>query len=82
MKIFSEKIRCISENEFKMQYLIFNSFVQGVGRANAAIHADIQAPYAVLQANIATGTAAPPVDTPATPPAPLTHVTQRTLHPE
>ena len=38
-------------------------------------------PCPTLQARIAAGTATPPVDTPATPPAADTHATHKALHP-
>ena len=54
---------------------------QGVGSASATEHAAIQVPYAALQARIAAGTARPPVETPATPPAAATHAPHTTLQP-
>ena len=59
---------------------IFSEF-QGVGINPAAMQAAIHTPWAVLQAAIAAGTAAPPVLTPAVPPAPVTQATQTVLHP-
>ena len=53
----------------------------GVGDRPAATHAAIHTPCAVLQARIAAGTPAPPVETPATPPAAETQATQTVLHP-
>ena len=56
-------------------------FIYSVGERPAATHAAIQTPWAALHARIAAGTAAPPVETPATPPAADTQATQTPLHP-
>ena len=52
-----------------------------MGERPAATHAAIQVPWAALHARIAAGTAAPPVETPATPPPADTQATQSVLHP-
>ena len=52
------------------------------GKANARLQEAMQIPYAALQATMAAGTPKPPVVTPATPPAPETHVTHKKLHPD
>ena len=52
-----------------------------VGERPAATQAAIQAPWAALQARMAAGTPTPPVETPATTPAPDTQATQTVLHP-
>ena len=53
----------------------------GVGERPAATQAIMQAPWAALHDRIAAGTAKPPVETPATPPAADTQATQTVLHP-
>jgi len=52
-----------------------------VGERPAATQAAIQTPWAELHARIDAGTPAPPVETPATPPAAATQATQTVLHP-
>ena len=52
-----------------------------VGERPAATQAAIQTPWAALHARIDAGTAAHPVETPATPPAAVTQATQTVLHP-
>ena len=54
---------------------------QTVGERPAATQAAIQTPWAALHARIAAGTAAPPVETPAVPPAAATQATHTALHP-
>ena len=69
-------------NDTRSDYSIVTFLLHGVGATvNAVAHAAMQTPCAQLQAKIAAGTAAPPVDTPATPPAAATHATQTALHP-
>ena len=53
---------------------------QRVGERPAATQAAIQVPWAALHARIAAGTATPPVETPATPPAAETQATHTVLH--
>ena len=53
----------------------------GIGERPAATQAAMQTPWAPLHARIAAGTPTPPVETPATPPAPDTQATQTVLHP-
>ena len=52
-----------------------------LGERPAATQAAMQTPWAALHARIDAGTAAPPVETPATPPAAATQVIQTVLHP-
>ena len=51
------------------------------GSASATVHALMHVPWAALQPKITAGTANPPVETPATPPAAVTQATQTTLQP-
>jgi hypothetical protein len=81
-----EDIKMSVNNIFELNINIIQSspieaIIQGVGSANAAAQPDMQTPCAALQAKIAAGTPAPPVETPATPPAPLTQATHSALHP-
>ena len=52
-----------------------------VGERPAATQAAIHTPWAALQAKIAAGTASPPVETPAVPPATATQATHTVLQP-
>lgn len=54
---------------------------QGVGKARATVQAVMQMPCAELHPRMAAGTPRPPVETPAMPPAAVTHATQTTLQP-
>ena len=72
----------VALNVNRIQSSLIEAIIQGVGSANAAMQADMHIPCAALQAKIAAGTPTPPVETPATPPAPLTHATHNVLHPE
>ena len=57
------------------------SWCQGEGASRRAAQVAMQTPLAALHANTAAGTPAPPVLTPATPPAALTQATHTVLHP-